>query len=181
MRLGHAIFHTKWPARTKICCWWCTEPFQTCPVAIPTKINHTKREVECYGVFCSHGCAKAYMLKDKGCLRDSMRHAQDLMWLHKELSGSGPEHTLTAPPRQTLKKFGGSLSIQDFRSGQYSKLRVTEFKCVPTKRTAEEHIAKDFVKKATYASEQQPVYNLHRPRNLKKRTSSCVTAFFKRV
>ena len=131
MRLGHTIFEgSAWPRRTDLCCWWCTEPFATCPLAIPDRVH--SGVYECFGVFCSYGCAKTYLVKDVSYARDQMTRSQLLTKLYKHLSGDDVSDQVGAPPRQTLQKFGGTLSIEDFRSGQFSKLRVCNLKFVPS-------------------------------------------------
>lgn len=178
MQLGHSIFGHTWPTRTNICCWWCTEPFDTCPLAIPNRIS--KGTVECYGVFCGYGCAKTYLMKDRSYMRDTMKRSTDLAWLFKELTGRRPtDEDLQAPPRQALTKFGGSLDIEDFRSGQYTKLRQCQLRFVPSDWNVISADKSRCTTEATYASKPAPKFNLQRPGTSKRLKTNTVDTYFK--
>lgn len=106
---GNTIIHKN----TDICCWWCTEKFDNLPCFIPEK--HSKGKYHVFGCFCSYNCAAAYNI--------SMNDYKvwDRYSLIKRLYNDIYENNENlvdvdiAPPRETLKKFGGHLSIQEFR------------------------------------------------------------------
>jgi hypothetical protein len=95
---------------TDISCWWCTEQFDNTPCFIPDKYENNKYHV--FGCFCSYECAAAhnintddYKVWDKYSLMNV---------LYKQIFGEDKELTI-APPRQCLEKFGGPLSLDEFR------------------------------------------------------------------
>lgn len=98
--------------KTDIACWWCTEHFDTIPCHIPDKYNNDTYYV--FGCFCTYSCAKAY----NSNMNDS-RVALRMSLMTKMFSAvfETKEQINMAPPREMLKKFGGILSIDEFRSG----------------------------------------------------------------
>jgi len=99
---------------TKTDCFWCTYSYDTPPVHIPKcKINDT---YQVYGSFCCPECAVAYLFKEK--LDDST--VFERYHLLNYLYGSVYNYTknfIPAPaPHYLLTKFGGTLSIEDFRA-----------------------------------------------------------------
>jgi hypothetical protein len=96
--------------KTKISCWWCCHKFDTKPFGIPIKYYNNKYHV--FGCFCSISCAYSYNIE----MNDYK--LWDRLSLLKQMSSKiyGKEFILkSAPPRQSLKKFGGSLEIEQFR------------------------------------------------------------------
>lgn len=96
---------------TDICCWWCTERFDTLPCFIPERYRDGKFYV--YGCFCSFNCAKRYNLElndYKVCDRDSL-----LNKLYMQIFDNITPQINLAGPRESLKKFGGTLNIDEFR------------------------------------------------------------------
>lgn len=86
-------------------CWHCTEEMQKSgePIRIPVKN-------ELYGYFCSFPCAKRF------CIDDGCRPHDLLKALVALTVSAGGRDICPAPPRIALKKFGGLLSIDDFRN-----------------------------------------------------------------
>lgn len=155
---------------TDIVCWWCTEPFDNCPVSLPVRHRTTtftreadrsvaalpavdqalarlvtKHTFDCYGVYCSWECAMAFASQLPDSLSSSrgshVRLLRRLLEPHHEAIGgvpaaaAGAVHHITegglhglaskdfdterkpnAPPRMLLKKFGGPLTIEEFRA-----------------------------------------------------------------
>jgi hypothetical protein len=111
--------------RTNICCWWCCHRFDVTPRVLPTKY---KDGVFHYtGNFCSWSCVRAYTSKDTSICNRYRQNllAMFLLRLYRPLNDTGerfsPE-TGTAPPRQSLKMFGGNLSITESRKFKYTKI-----------------------------------------------------------
>lgn len=98
-----------WPESTDVWCWWCCHPFSGIPRFLPTHYDPLRKRFRVKGNFCSWSCAKAYMIKEDKA-RDNGRLFLELMNCirHKDV-------VRPAPPRQTLKVFGGPLAIEDFR------------------------------------------------------------------
>ena len=96
--------------KTDIACWWCTYNFDNLPCFIPEKYYDEKYFV--FGCFCSFNCAAAYnvnMNDYKIWDRYSL-----LKRLYNQIHQTEEEITL-APPREALHKFGGFLTIENFR------------------------------------------------------------------
>lgn len=96
--------------KTNIACWWCTYTFDTLPCFIPERYFDGKFYV--FGCFCSFDCAKAYNLSlndykvpDRNSLIKKLYHA---------IKGVDDEIPI-APPREILEKFGGPLTIDEYR------------------------------------------------------------------
>jgi hypothetical protein len=96
--------------KTDILCWWCTESFNTMPCFIPEKV--VKNTYYVYGCFCSFNCAIAYNLQmndykvwDKHSL---------IISLCNEMTQSDNDISI-APPKEILKKYGGYLTIEEYR------------------------------------------------------------------
>lgn len=146
------------PYHTDVCCFHCTEAFQTPPMGIPIEfvpsyytstfksekddsvivmkntIHSTKEFAkmmniddkmvfkrdyfEVDGNFCSFPCMIAYYKNNQG--RIEYKNSKGLMErLHKRLYNK-PLVWRCAPDIRLLKKFGGHLSIDEFRSAEGS-------------------------------------------------------------
>lgn len=97
--------------KTKISCWWCTFTFDDLPCFIPEKYNSGKYFV--FGCFCSYNCALAYILKD-----DEYKIANRVSLIKRMYSEIyETENPLyPSPPRELLSKFGGPMTIDEYRS-----------------------------------------------------------------
>lgn len=96
--------------KTEIACWWCTYNFDNLPCFIPEKFIENKYYV--FGCFCSYNCAASYninMNDYKVWERYSL-----LKKLYNTIFENNEDITI-APPREALQKFGGILSIENFR------------------------------------------------------------------
>lgn len=100
-----------WPQSTEALCWWCCHSFSGSPIPIPVNYDDLKKVFKVYGNFCSFQCAKAYSFQTK----NSERNTYLLTYLQYKLSGK-IETIKPAPPKETLKLFGGILEIEDFRT-----------------------------------------------------------------
>ncbi len=101
----------KWIENTDIHCWWCCHSFDTPPVSLPEKIYQDTYHV--FGCFCSFNCAASYninMNDYKIWERLSLLKSMYMKIYDKDID------IIPAPPRKTLKMFGGYLDIQQFRS-----------------------------------------------------------------
>lgn len=102
-----------WPTSTKFVCWHCTEPFETQPVGVPVRINAVNGEIVCDGNFCSYSCALTYTFSAHTTYQE-YKKKQMLMQVAREVHGITTVRP--APPVLALKKFGGPLDIEEFRS-----------------------------------------------------------------
>mgnify|MGYP001442793915 CR=1 FL=1 len=100
-----------WPEKTNISCWWCCHKFDNTPCSLPYKCKKDKFYVK--GVFCSFNCAASYnfSLNDD----DVFERYSLLNLMYKKLYYRKFIKISLAPPRESLKMFGGYLSIEEFR------------------------------------------------------------------
>ena len=105
----------KWKDTTDIHCWWCVHPFSNPPFGLPLKYENNRYEVQ--GCFCSLNCAKAYNLKENNYRTSEVNSLIENF--RRDLFGVDSIPVLLAPPRQSLKVFGGYMTIDDFRKEFY--------------------------------------------------------------
>lgn len=111
--LGAHTDREQWPSSTNVACWNCTHTFDGIPIAIPGSLHRNKSTlVGCYGVFCSFNCAKRYCMNKNR--HDSMQQLQLLSLLHMKILGN-TARIFPAPPFQALDKYGGYMSIEEYR------------------------------------------------------------------
>ena len=95
---------------TDISCWWCSHEFNTRPIFLPD--NYYNNIYYALGCFCSFNCAMAYNvdINDyKIWIRSSYLHK-----LYREMTNNLNEISPSLP-RQALKKYGGWLTIEEFK------------------------------------------------------------------
>ena len=94
-----------------ICCWWCTHEFSTPAFYLPHWVVDGTFHVT--GHFCSYNCALAYNVSMKD---NTVCQRSNLLWiLYSSWLGSKNAPPLPAPPREVLKRFGGWMTIEEFR------------------------------------------------------------------
>jgi len=100
-----------WPEQTNIHCWWCCHQFDNIPCSLPE--YYKKEKFYVCGCFCSFNCCASYNFSKND---DSMWERFSLLNLmYKKLYNQKFVKISLAPPRETLKMFGGYLSIEEFR------------------------------------------------------------------
>ena len=97
----------KWPNNTNIDCLWCCHSFDSFPYGIPVK-NYDD-VFYMFGNFCSAECGASYNFDNVNTCE-----AYERFSLINYLYSENKEIKL-AGPRLSLKKFGGQLSIEEFR------------------------------------------------------------------
>jgi len=96
-----------------ICCWWCCHTFKTTAVTIPTHYDERRDRWKFFGVFCSASCAKSYSHKEfRG---GDMGYKSSIFTKFVREVYKIPPPIAPAPPRQSLKIFGGVMTIAQFR------------------------------------------------------------------
>ena len=97
-----------------ISCWYCTLNFNEKAVFIPKSIK--KNYIEVYGNFCSFSCTLKYINiyfkydNNKRCqIINNLKH------LYNEYYNKDIEIINEAPDKELLNKFGGPLSIEDYK------------------------------------------------------------------
>jgi hypothetical protein len=103
---------TPWPTTTSLCCWHCTEPFETQPIGIPVELRVTGTVV-CDGNFCSYPCALAHIFTGQTTHREYFAK-QLLCQVAREVHGV--TKITPAPPTLMLQKYGGPYTIEQFRT-----------------------------------------------------------------
>ena len=99
----------EWPSNINMCCFWCSENFDSMPVGIPMKkVDDT---YYMYGNFCSPECAAAYIFDNKMFTNDCWEKYSLLNLIY-----GNTESIKLAPSKLCLKKYGGRLSIEEYRN-----------------------------------------------------------------
>ncbi len=105
----------EWLKSTSIWCRWCVHPFAGPPISIPKwYVNKTFFVSGCY---CSYSCAAKHLFS-RGDVdeNDKWKYYHLLHLLRKRISGIDEIIRIKlAPPQDTLKVFGGHLSVEEFR------------------------------------------------------------------
>ncbi len=103
-----------WPRTTNIACMWCTYQFDGVPIPMPYKFDGKRKRFKVYGIFCSFACCKAqsFFKNDHA----SWRRSSLISYIFKQMYGHIPlEGIKCALDREALIKFGGNLTIEEFR------------------------------------------------------------------
>lgn len=110
--------------KTDVACWWCAHNFDTLPCFIPDRFNDHDGSYYVFGCFCTYSCALAYNLNMGEDSRRMTRHSL-IKKMYRTVFNRTDE-LIESPKRERLKKFGGDLSIDDFRN--HALLCQKEFK-----------------------------------------------------
>ncbi len=94
-------------------CWWCCHPFNTEPLSFPNKYDNRTEKFSTSGTFCSWNCMKAYNLEKQNNGKTTM----NIMMMRKKMYNS-VGRIMPAPSRYSLKVFGGTMTIEEFRANQ---------------------------------------------------------------
>jgi hypothetical protein len=100
----------KIPDRVDAACFWCCHTFVNRPVVLP--IRDTGEHLQVMGNFCSPECALSYLFDMR---QDSHTRWEQLALLNRVYSEACGGKIYPAPARSTLKLFGGTLNIQEYR------------------------------------------------------------------
>jgi hypothetical protein len=106
------IYGNNWKSSIDTNCWWCSHTFNTVPVGLPNKYYNNKFYL--YGCFCSFNCAHSYNLELKD-YKIWERYSL-LNYIKKILfNNENTTNIVCAPPKEVLKIYGGTLTIDEFR------------------------------------------------------------------
>jgi hypothetical protein len=95
---------------TNIACWWCTYEFESLPFFIPE--NEVNNIFYVFGCFCSPQCATSY----NETLNDyKTKERYSLIKKLSSLITGNNSDIVMAPPKEVLKKYGGTLTIEEYR------------------------------------------------------------------
>lgn len=109
----HATNTIDWSQPNDLDCWHCCHPFDTPPVPLPHEYDARHNTLSVYGNFCSFACAKAY--QNEYHTFDAGRKLLLLHQMARAHYGQDLGSVVAAPPRIALARFGGCMSIEEFR------------------------------------------------------------------
>jgi hypothetical protein len=101
-----------WPSRTNIDCFWCSYSFDNSPFGIPIKKVGEKYQM--FGNFCCAECAASYIF-ETNFLNDSEK-AESYSLLNFLYRDGIEDGIQLAPSKLCLKRFGGRLTIDQYRN-----------------------------------------------------------------
>ena len=110
------------PSSTEVACFWCAHNFVGQPCFLPVKEESGTYHV--YGNFCTPQCSLSYLLNEH---LDSHVRWERMALLHRMYrpSGKAGGRLYPAPPRESLQKFGGVYTYEQFRELiSESKVRI---------------------------------------------------------
>lgn len=110
---------------TSTSCWWDSEPFSTVVIFLPEKYQCGKYYV--FGCFCSINCAASYNYHIND--HNTTNRFSLLKKLYEDVVGSSVINP--SPPREALSKYGGPLSIEEFRNNNYNIKKNYKFLIPP--------------------------------------------------
>jgi len=96
----------------ELLCWHCCHPFDSVAIPLPVSYDSRKDTWTYLGHFCSWGCAKAFNTDSK-----HVRMGERGMLLARLKFRVFGRYipTIPSPPRQCLRAFGGTMTIDTFR------------------------------------------------------------------
>lgn len=111
----------KWKKQTNIWCTHCVHPFTTVPIGLPEAFCKKTQKFIVRDCFCSFNCAHAFNID----LNDhKVWERLGLLNRMKNIVFEGSEIAnkpiIRAGPRKTLKVFGGTKTIEEFRNNRIS-------------------------------------------------------------
>ena len=105
------------PESVEAACFWCAGTFEGRPIVIPTLEEEGVYKV--YGNFCTLSCALSFLLNEH--IDPQVRWERQAL-LHRMYKQSSIN---PAPPKESLKMFGGALSYDQYRNIiQQNKMRI---------------------------------------------------------
>jgi hypothetical protein len=124
-----------WPLSTAAACHNCAHEFDGVPVPLPVRYDEFRKVYFCRGIFCSWQCAKRYNMDTthgrSGTRNMFIANLAFATWI--KLKGPIGETKMNrmqryldsggiqpAQPKEVLIRFGGNVSIDDYRKGFYS-------------------------------------------------------------
>ena len=108
--------------KTDICCWHCCHKFDNMPCGIP--LSYEDGNFNTKGVFCSFNCALTYNYNSKECENQIQERESLLYLMYKKINSVKEVNLKYAPEKETLKMFGGTLTIKEFRKNQNTYIMV---------------------------------------------------------
>ena len=101
----------KLPESVEIACFWCAHTFEGMPCVIPEREDKGLYRV--YGNFCCPECAVSYLLNEN---MDPHVRWERMALLNRIYDCAGRQRIFPAPARESLKLFGGLMTIETYRA-----------------------------------------------------------------
>lgn len=98
------------PNSVDVACFWCTESFEGQPCVVPER--EEKGTYKIYGNFCCPECGLAFLLNES---LDPHVRWERIALLHRLYTKWYIDRIFPAPKRESLKKFGGPMAIEQYR------------------------------------------------------------------
>lgn len=95
-------------------CFWCCHTFSWKASVLPISYDAYENMYTCEGHFCSPECAMAYLYADTS-LSDVNRWTRHALLVDLYRTMYTTRELTQAPPRSTLRMFGGPLDIEQYR------------------------------------------------------------------
>lgn len=114
--------------KTDIVCWWDTCQFSGMPCFMPDKYNNGTYYV--FGCFCSFNCMLAYN-STMNDYRSSIRLTL-IKHMYRQIYGHiMPDNIVHSSKREVLEKFGGTISLADYRDKSINVTKEFKMKIPP--------------------------------------------------
>jgi len=109
--------HDKWPEKSPYACWNCDFHFNGTPWGIPdTQKEPIDGKFRGYGNFCSPECTARYLVDRENTLEFWDKYST-LCLIYQMVYNLNPEIKVpVAPPRESLSKYGGKLSYENYHN-----------------------------------------------------------------
>jgi hypothetical protein len=106
-----------WPDKSPYACWNCDMYFNGTPWGIPEPLKEPiDGKYYCYGNFCSPECVARY-LSDRENTIDFWEKYSILCMIYQKVKNMPPEtKVMMAPPKESLLKYGGKLSYENYHN-----------------------------------------------------------------
>lgn len=95
-----------------ILCWWCCHSIDGNVLHMPYSLKGNVFQTK--GQFCSWECMKAFNVRNETY---TTCRVADLITLYRKRVYGHIEPIVAAPSKYTLEAFGGTMTIEEFRSG----------------------------------------------------------------
>jgi hypothetical protein len=132
------VHNPDWLHTTDVSCWWCCHEFDSVPIGLPVDFYARSKKFRVKGIFCGFACMMAFK-------NDSTKYDKKdalIKYMYKLLTGESNYNSniKPAPTRWCLKKFGGDLTIEEFRnaSKNHSIYKMVEYPMFVSKDFVEE-------------------------------------------
>lgn len=137
--LSEFVENDDWLHKTDVACWWCCHRFDGVPIGRPVDYNDKIKKFRVKGIFCSFPCMIAY----NGDLKTNGSSKHLVNYLYFKVTGGQFNSKCAAqqaPPRCSLRMFGGDLTIEEFRGAaqQHKIYKMVEYPMFVSKDYVEE-------------------------------------------